>query len=397
MRKFYLAGILLLLLVGIASAGTSYIHGANGQLIARINETGNVTYYHTDHVGSTSVITDEKGEVVEEQVDLPFGERVSGDEKIGFTGKELNSNGLMYYGARYYDPLTGRFITSDDAKDGLNWFAYAADNPMKYVDPDGNYIDELGKIDYFEDGFRISPGYSPLWIYPLAEFNKGVQFGKFTFSRGEGHKQYGYIVGRDTDTNRLSVSYLGPPLTRIRDLSKDILDRREIKSIPGIEYDSYNVLSVFKIKNRIFLSIERKTKDTSLIRENDKEEWWDYRGFWVVPTKEEGTPEDIIYYYHGRRYTDTHRGVHLRKGDRSIIVNKYNLKHEGKKLTDRFLLTYKSDGQFSKIYSITGLETRGDIESRRIELNSGDPYNKYLINIVDTFWEISNINRFRKK
>jgi len=41
--------ILLLLLAGIVAAGTSYIHGANGQLIARINET-NITYYHSDHL-----------------------------------------------------------------------------------------------------------------------------------------------------------------------------------------------------------------------------------------------------------------------------------------------------------------------------------------------------------
>jgi len=94
---------------------------------------------------------------VKEQVDLPFGERVSGDEKIGFTGKELDPNGLMYYGARYYDPLTGRFITSDDATDGVNWYAYVANNPMKFVDPDGRFkitINRENFVKYVEETLR---------------------------------------------------------------------------------------------------------------------------------------------------------------------------------------------------------------------------------------------------
>jgi len=100
MHKFYVyvAGILLVS-VGVVSAGTSYIH-SNGQLIAKINETGNVTYYHPDNLGSTSVLTDSKGGVLEEQVNLPFGGRVFGDEKFGFAGKEKDENGLHYYMAR---------------------------------------------------------------------------------------------------------------------------------------------------------------------------------------------------------------------------------------------------------------------------------------------------------
>jgi len=93
MNKFVLAGILVLMLMGIASAGgTSYVY-ANGQRIAKVNESG-VYYYHPDHLGSTSAITDSDGEVVEEQVNLPFGEPISGSEKYGFTGKEHDETGL---------------------------------------------------------------------------------------------------------------------------------------------------------------------------------------------------------------------------------------------------------------------------------------------------------------
>jgi len=52
------AGILLLLLPSVNA--TSYVHGANGELVARINEA-NITYYHSDHLGSSSAMTDEGG------------------------------------------------------------------------------------------------------------------------------------------------------------------------------------------------------------------------------------------------------------------------------------------------------------------------------------------------
>jgi len=124
------------LLAGIASAGTSYIH-SNGQLIAKINETGNITYYHSDHLGSTSIMTDSRGEVVEEQKNLPFGELIQGDERYGFTMKELDETDLQYFGVRYYNPEVGRFLTIDPLLQYASPYIYAGDNPLRYVDPTG--------------------------------------------------------------------------------------------------------------------------------------------------------------------------------------------------------------------------------------------------------------------
>jgi len=83
---------------------------------------------------------------MEEQVNLPFGETISGSEKYGFTGKEQDETGLQYFGARYYDPSTGKFSTVDSAKDGVNWFVYATNNPLKFIDPDGRKVYAI--IDY---------------------------------------------------------------------------------------------------------------------------------------------------------------------------------------------------------------------------------------------------------
>ncbi|MBU7017299.1 MAG: RHS repeat-associated core domain-containing protein [Theionarchaea archaeon] len=77
----------------------------------------------------------------------PFGEvsTQEGTENYMFTGKELDETGLYYYGSRYYDPDLGRFITRDSlmghvsTPQSLNRFAYCQNNPLKYVDPWGEY------------------------------------------------------------------------------------------------------------------------------------------------------------------------------------------------------------------------------------------------------------------
>ena len=47
------------------------------------------------------------------------------------------STGLVYFGARWYDPEVGRFISVDPAEDGENWYALCDNDPVNYFDPDG--------------------------------------------------------------------------------------------------------------------------------------------------------------------------------------------------------------------------------------------------------------------
>ena len=60
------------------------------------------------------------------------------DNPRQFTGKEYDADvKLYYYGARYYDPYIGRFISRDPAGDGINWYTYCRNNPLALVDPTG--------------------------------------------------------------------------------------------------------------------------------------------------------------------------------------------------------------------------------------------------------------------
>ncbi len=99
-------------------------------------------YYHTDHVGSIRVITDQTGQVVYNADYLAFGTRFGqeGDfeELHGFTGKEYDPDiGLYYFNARWMDPDTGRFLSEDPAGQGPNPYSYCGNNPIMRVDPTG--------------------------------------------------------------------------------------------------------------------------------------------------------------------------------------------------------------------------------------------------------------------
>jgi len=136
-----------------------------------------IYYYHGDHLGSSSVITDKTGGFYEHLEYFPYGEtwiqeKAETAESLPykFTSKEYDpETGLYYHGARYRDPRVGGWLSPDPAlieylptgnknKDNnlpgmggvfypvnLNVYHYAANNPLKFIDPDGNDIILLNK------------------------------------------------------------------------------------------------------------------------------------------------------------------------------------------------------------------------------------------------------------
>ena len=130
---------------------TKYIFAGKKRIV---NKTVSATnYYHTDHLGSSNVITNASGTLVEEIYYFPFGgirlDTGSVDVKHKYTGQELDEEtDLYYYGARYYDAVLARFISPDSVvpdytdPQSLNRYSYVVNNPLRYIDPTGNQYTE---------------------------------------------------------------------------------------------------------------------------------------------------------------------------------------------------------------------------------------------------------------
>ena len=157
---------------------TRTYYSAGAQLVAMrvVTSTGgNTLYYlHTDHLGSASLTTNSSGGEVARQNYYPFGQIRPGGTgsmptDVGFTGQRLDATGLMFYQARYFSPVIGRFLSADtlvpnfqDPQD-FNRFSYTRNNPLKYIDPSGHCITnnkledggfEQTRGDYFDCSFE---------------------------------------------------------------------------------------------------------------------------------------------------------------------------------------------------------------------------------------------------
>ncbi|HEU5289378.1 MAG TPA: RHS repeat-associated core domain-containing protein [Cyclobacteriaceae bacterium] len=139
--------------------------GADGQILTagksgkvppgQINGSGNIAeafryFYHPDHLGSTSYVTDASGEVYQHLEYFAFGETFVEEHSNTnrtpylFNGKELDDEtGLYYYGARYYDPRTSVWQSVDrftDKYPSLSPYQFTANNPIRFVDINGDSL-----------------------------------------------------------------------------------------------------------------------------------------------------------------------------------------------------------------------------------------------------------------
>ncbi|MBN8216619.1 MAG: hypothetical protein J0L75_08240 [Spirochaetes bacterium] len=215
-------------IAGVAQADnsgkTSYFIFDGVNRICAVNSDINgeqAFFMHTDHVGSTVLVTGGYGSPVSEgaiyqQLDYkPFGSpyleartlenngawllttlfHLEGVGSYSFTGQELDADtGLMYFGARYYSPEMGRFISGDsEIPDQLNTqsytrYAYALNNPIIYSDPSGHYdFSWLYSLMNFDFSFSFS---IPSFDFPTFEFPSfsisvpTIDLGGFAFNSG---------------------------------------------------------------------------------------------------------------------------------------------------------------------------------------------------------------------
>jgi RHS repeat-associated protein len=143
-----------------AAQWTDYLSVGNAKVGMRVLQTASETlstrYFHTDHLGSISVITDETGSVLERLSYDAWGKRrfpngsddpsgsITSQTTRGFTGEEeLSVSGLVHLNGRVYDPLLARFTSADPTvtdplnPQGWNRYSYVGNDPLAFTDPNG--------------------------------------------------------------------------------------------------------------------------------------------------------------------------------------------------------------------------------------------------------------------
>ena len=118
-----------------------------GYVPADTTNVEDIFFYHSDHLGSTSYITDAKANITQFDTYLPYGELLvdehssSEDMPYKFNGKEFDEEtDLYYYGARYMDPQNSMWLGVDPLTEkypNLTGYCYTNNNPVKYIDPTG--------------------------------------------------------------------------------------------------------------------------------------------------------------------------------------------------------------------------------------------------------------------
>ena len=107
------------------------------------------SYHHTDGLGSLRAVTDTAESLVSSASYSPYGVPVQNDivdTSFGFTGEQIDNNGLQYLRARYYSPELGTFLSRDPVFGqvgvamSMNGYSYAHSNPTNFTDPSGQFV-----------------------------------------------------------------------------------------------------------------------------------------------------------------------------------------------------------------------------------------------------------------
>ncbi|MDV9034158.1 RHS repeat-associated core domain-containing protein [Pseudomonas sp. RAC1] len=149
----------------------------------RVHGKTYLRYAFTDHLGSGVGETDEAGNVVSREEFAPYGESTGLDEPAAevdglrrrtqrYAGKELDASGLYYYGWRYYQAGSCRWLSADPSGlvDGVNLYTANTSNPLRYADNDGRIPEDTTGQEAVptstESSDSLAPG--PSWQQIIA-------------------------------------------------------------------------------------------------------------------------------------------------------------------------------------------------------------------------------------
>ena len=125
-------------------------------------------FYHSDHLGSPQLLTDDRGFLLERLVHRPYGALAAAYDRTSaelddsrspylFTGHRADDGtGLIFMGARYFDPGLGMFVSHDPADQFFSPYSYGNWNPLNGRDPNGASFLLFGLLIGFIIGAAIA-------------------------------------------------------------------------------------------------------------------------------------------------------------------------------------------------------------------------------------------------
>ena len=197
----------------------------NGSLKILLNESGYYSFqdnrfhfYIKDHQGNVRVVADETGKVDEVNDYYPFGGLMSNacnnTQPYKYNGKELDRKGGLDwydYGARYYDPLIGMFLSVDPLSENfysVNPYAYCLSNPFNRIDPTGMSSRYNWKTKRYED----EDGNEVSWEEVRAEY----QLDGMSSPAVDGLNDWGLSNETDDGGNVDAISGAAPKVTSLK-------------------------------------------------------------------------------------------------------------------------------------------------------------------------------------
>ena len=197
----------------------------NGSLKMLLNESGYYSFqdnkfhfYIKDHQGNIRIVADEAGKVDEVNDYYPFGGLMSNacnnTQPYKYNGKELDRKGGLDwydYGARYYDPLIGMFLSVDPLSENfysVNPYAYCLSNPFNRIDPTGMSSRYNWKTKRYED----EDGNEVSWEEVRAEY----QLDGMSSPAVDGLNDWGLSNETDDGGNVDAISGAAPKVTSLK-------------------------------------------------------------------------------------------------------------------------------------------------------------------------------------
>ena len=155
-----------------------------------MSQRNNQFYYHTDHLGSATLVTDDAADVVQQIAYLPYGEDWVDIRHHGYFGSAYKFNskekddetGYSYYGARYYTDRLSIWLSVDPLADKyphLSPYAYCADNPVNMIDPDGRDAIYIAFPKYRANGIPFTGHAGVLLIDNKTGLTKYYEYGRY--------------------------------------------------------------------------------------------------------------------------------------------------------------------------------------------------------------------------